>query len=208
MNKKILLGSIIAVVILVLVSFTGVVGYQTTKSTTIARASPLFTVRSSRAIDEESKDIACDYVGKGGKNTIWLPNRGNKREQIKKIIDIIKKMDDKAFRLFIQIAIEEINQKNIFSKEIIQGQLQSLYNFKNNPDDLKAYLNTLERDESEPPTGFTIVDECCGTFNSKNCELIWAIIFFIWFVMSIPVILAEYIIGVYCLIAPAAPTFE
>ena len=48
MNKKILIGSIIAVVILVLVSFTGVVGYQTTKSSTIARASPLFKVRTNR----------------------------------------------------------------------------------------------------------------------------------------------------------------
>ncbi len=57
MNKKILIGSIIAVAILILVSFTGVVGYQTTKSSTIAKASPLFTVRSSRAIDEESEDI-------------------------------------------------------------------------------------------------------------------------------------------------------
>ena len=53
MDKKILIGSIIAVAILVLVSFTGVVGYQTTKSSTIDVASPLFTVRSSRAIDKE-----------------------------------------------------------------------------------------------------------------------------------------------------------
>jgi len=56
MNKKILIGSIIADVILVMVSFTGVVGYQTTKSSTIVKASPLFTVRSCRAIDEDSKD--------------------------------------------------------------------------------------------------------------------------------------------------------
>ena len=56
MNKKILIGNIIAVAILVLVSFTGVIGYQTTKSSTIARASPLFAVRSNRAIDEERKD--------------------------------------------------------------------------------------------------------------------------------------------------------
>ena len=61
MRKKLLLGSIIAVVILILVSFTGVVGYQTTKSSTIARASPLFSVRSKRAIDEEIKDLTCDY---------------------------------------------------------------------------------------------------------------------------------------------------
>jgi len=72
MNKKILIGSIIAVVILVLVSFTGVVGYQTTKSSTIAKASPLFTVRSSRAIDEESEDLSCDYIGKGKPTLITI----------------------------------------------------------------------------------------------------------------------------------------
>jgi len=44
MNKKILIGSLVAVSILVLVSFTGVVGYQTTKSSTIAKASPLFRI--------------------------------------------------------------------------------------------------------------------------------------------------------------------
>ena len=58
MNKKILIGSIIAVVILVLVSFTGVVGYQTTKSSTISKASPLFSVRSKRAIYEESEALS------------------------------------------------------------------------------------------------------------------------------------------------------
>ena len=73
MNKKILLGSIIAVVILVLVSFTGVVGYQSAKSSTIARASPLFSVRSKRAIDRESKDLTSDYIGKGEEVTIPIP---------------------------------------------------------------------------------------------------------------------------------------
>ena len=62
MNKKILMGSIVSVAILILVSFTGVVGYQTTKSSTIARASPLFTVRSNRAIDKESKDFTYYFL--------------------------------------------------------------------------------------------------------------------------------------------------
>ena len=55
MEYRILLGSIIAVVILVLVSFTGVVGYQTTKSSVIAKASPLFSIRSKRAIGQEQR---------------------------------------------------------------------------------------------------------------------------------------------------------
>ena len=93
MNKKILLGSIIAVAILVLVSFTGVVGYQTTKSSTIANASPLFTIRCSRAIDEENKDFVCDYVGKGEEITIPLPLRNDRAILLEKIKDRISKMD-------------------------------------------------------------------------------------------------------------------
>ena len=101
MNNKILLGSIIAVVILVLVSFTGVVGYQTTKSSTIAKASPLFSVRSKRAIDEESRDLTCDYVGKGEENIISIPKRDERTILIQKVIELISKMDDKEFNEFI-----------------------------------------------------------------------------------------------------------
>ena len=82
MKNKILIGSIVAVVILVLVSFTGVVGYQTTKSSTIARASPLFSVRSKRAINEESKDLTRRYVGMG--NTLQFPKRDDKAIMIQK----------------------------------------------------------------------------------------------------------------------------
>jgi len=50
MNKKILLGSILSVAILILVSFTSVLGYNSVDSD--VKASPLFNIRSSRAIDE------------------------------------------------------------------------------------------------------------------------------------------------------------
>ena len=112
MNKKILIGCIIAVATLVLVSFTGVVGYQTTQSSTIARASPLFTIRSSRAIDGESKDIACDYVGKGEEHNILLSSRIGKVELLDKLANIIRKMDDKSFDRFVKIVIANINQNN------------------------------------------------------------------------------------------------
>jgi len=114
MNKKILIGSIIAVAILVLVSFTGVVGYQTTKSSTIARASPLFTVRSSRAIDEESKEITCDYVGKGEEITIPLPVRNNREVLLEKIKDKISKMDGEEFNRFKNLIIDELHKSNVF----------------------------------------------------------------------------------------------
>ena len=107
MNKKILLGSSLgAVAILILVSFTGVVGYQTTKSSTIAKASPLFTVRSSRAIDKESKDLTCDYVGKGEESVLSIPKRDGRIALVQKFIDRISKMDDETFHRLIQFIRE------------------------------------------------------------------------------------------------------
>jgi len=109
MNKKIPIGCIIAVVILVLVSFTGVVGYQTTQSSTIVRASPLFTVRSSRAIDEESNDFTCDFVGKGEDNFLSIPKRDGRIALVQKFIDRISKMDDETFNRLIQFIRENSN---------------------------------------------------------------------------------------------------
>ena len=136
MDKKILLGSIIAVVILVLVSFTGVVGYQTTKSSTIARASPLFTVRSSRAIDEESKDLVCDYVGKGEEFTILLPTRD--KYSIQKFMDFIGRMDDKTFNRFIALVISRLNQDDKIKDVDIQDMINILHRLRT--DELKDYI--------------------------------------------------------------------
>ena len=119
MEKRILIGSIIAVAILVLVSFTGVVGYQTAKSSTVAKASPLFTVRSSRAINEDSKDIACDYVGKDKGIDILIPKREGRIELIQKVIDSINKMDDKTFNKFVSLIFSRIKQNSIDDEEIV-----------------------------------------------------------------------------------------
>ena len=118
MNKKILIGSIIAVVILVLVSFTGVVGYQTTKSSTIARASPLFSVRSTRAIDRDSKDLTCDYVGKGEESILSIPKRDDITALFYKFVDMISEMDDETSEKLITFLInyaqknKRLNDKN------------------------------------------------------------------------------------------------
>jgi len=118
MEKKILIGSLVAVAILVLVSFTGVVGYQTTKSSTNAKASPLFTIRSSRAIDEESKDIVCDYVGKGQQSLINIPNRDDKKVLLQKILVKIQDIDDKELKRMSYLNL--INDNELIEHPIIQ----------------------------------------------------------------------------------------
>ncbi|UCF12307.1 MAG: hypothetical protein JSW06_09740 [Thermoplasmatales archaeon] len=125
MNKKILIGSIGAVIILVLVSFTGVVGYQTTKSTTITRVSPLFKVRTNRAIGEESKEISCKYVGKG--NTLPFPERDDKTVVVQKVVDSIRKMDDEAFEKFIAYIINHVQKDKRFN-DINPEEIRETFN--------------------------------------------------------------------------------
>jgi len=150
MNKKILIGSIIAVVILVLVSFTGVVGYQTT-STTIARASPLFSIRTQRAIGEESKDLTCDYVGKGEEIKIQLQAQNNRIELIQKVIDRISKMDDKTLNRFINFVISRFQQSSEFKDANVDEIINSFYLIINNPDALKNNLINKKDDNLPYP---------------------------------------------------------
>jgi len=140
MKKKILTLSLVAVAILILVSFTGVVGYQTTKSSTIATASPLFTVRSSRAIDEESKDFTCDYVGKGEENEVLFPLRDRELSFIYLAIKKLDKMD-------VEMIKSRFQQNNLLYLEKLIGNenlnelMDSLYQIRKNPKEIINNLN-------------------------------------------------------------------
>jgi len=151
MNKKILIGSLVVVAILVLVSFTGVVGYQTTKSSTIARASPLFAVRSSRAIDVESKDIDCDYIGKGRESVIRFPIRDSKAALIHKVIDRISRMDKKEYDRFIVLVINRLKNDNSFQKENIDDVVQVIHHLRA----IRSEIQFVSDVKSEGWTGYT-----------------------------------------------------
>jgi len=101
--------------LLVLMSFAGVVGYQTTKSSTIAKSSPLFAVRSSRAIDEENEDLSREYVGKEVVTFITFPKRNEKDVIAQKIINLIDKIDnDEIEDLLFQIKSKSDKLKNMY----------------------------------------------------------------------------------------------
>ncbi|UCF11827.1 MAG: hypothetical protein JSW06_07200 [Thermoplasmatales archaeon] len=119
MKKKILLGSIGAVVILVLVSFVGVVGYSNVESN--VKASPLFNLRTNRKIGEESKDLTCKYVNKD--LTIPFPNN-DKRALIKKIIELSNKGDDWTIEIEVKGGLlgYKVTLRNI-GNETVNGSL-------------------------------------------------------------------------------------
>ena len=121
MKHKILIGSIIAVAILIGVSFTSVVGYSSVKSTNV-EASPLFNIRTNRAINQEDDGLPCDYVGKGEENTITLPERNDEAYSIQQFIDRIKNMDDRTYNRFITSLLNYLKKKgysNIKSDKIL-----------------------------------------------------------------------------------------
>ena len=129
MNKKILIGCIIGVTILVGVSFTSVVSYSSVKTASTLN-SPLFGIRTSRAVNKESKDLRCYYFGKGEETDISLSSRMNIAEQSHKVIDIISKMSDKAFSRFVARIMLNLKYQGQKDKSDV---LQALFYIRKNP---------------------------------------------------------------------------
>jgi hypothetical protein len=122
-KKPLIVVSICAVVLLVLGSLSNVIGYQSAKST-IASDSPLFSMRTQRATNQQQKTIRYQYLGMGKGNRWQFPTMDNRTESLKKILDIISKMDDKTFARFTELCIRQTKQDNtrsdINSKDIIR----------------------------------------------------------------------------------------
>ena len=174
MKKNILIcGSIVAVIVLVLVSFTSVVGYQTTKSS--SRISPLFSIRMKRATDKESKVLSYDFVGKGVETNLYFPKRDSDVEFFDEIINIIKEMDGRTFDKFVKKVIAHVHQNNeindigISDKEIED----MLYQLRDNSEIIKNNFMVIKDKE---PTGPTIV------INSPECLLAFLILILLRFI--------------------------
>jgi hypothetical protein len=120
MEKKIFVGSIIAVAILVLVSITGVVGYSSVKSNS-GKVSPLFSVRTNRLIGKETKEITSNFVNKD--ITLPFPKNDN-WALLKKIIELANKGDDWAIKIEVKgdLLGYKVTLTNI-GKETINGSL-------------------------------------------------------------------------------------
>lgn len=108
-KKPLIVGSILAVVLLVLGSLSNVVGYQSVKSSAVSD-SPLFSTRTQRATNQQQNIVTSQYLGKG-KDTIPFPLRDNKTSMIQKFINQIRNMDDNTFSKFVKYAISLLTQQ-------------------------------------------------------------------------------------------------
>jgi len=144
MNKKIFIGSIIAVTVLIGVSFTSVVGYRSVTSD--VKASPLFNIRCSRAIDEESEDLSCEYVGKGDIINIPLPTKNNRLELMDTFTSIIRTINDKSYDRFVDLILKYLFTRDGFQKYDEDKIILSLNRLRNNPQKIKLHI--LDGEES------------------------------------------------------------
>jgi hypothetical protein len=154
MNNKILIGSIIAVSLLIGVSFTSVVGYNRLESD--VKSSPLFNIRSSRAVDKEGRDFTTDYVGKGEESNLSIPNRDSETVLIQRFADSIRNMDDTTFNRFLSQIISQIQKKSDY--EDINEMITFLHQIRNNPQ--TVILDESKNDNIET-IGFEFTPTVC-----------------------------------------------
>ncbi len=99
-------------VLLVLGSLNNVVGYQSTKLTTMSD-SPLFNVRKQRATNQQQDIVTSLYLGMEKGYLLQFPIKDSNTESLKKIIGIITNMSSDEFNNLIRKSKININKENL-----------------------------------------------------------------------------------------------
>jgi len=128
-NKILIAGSICAVVILIGVSFTSVVGYSSKQTNSIE--SPLYNLRTNRAIENSEDVTTCDYVGKGRESVLSFPTTNDK---IVEMLNLIQKMKSKDFERFIRDVIKYGKNMGNIDNIAIREIIKSFYKIRENPE--------------------------------------------------------------------------
>ena len=180
MKKKILMGSIIAVVMLILLSFTSVVGFQSMKSDT-AIASPLFGIRTNKVFNIKQDAVKSDYIGKGKTINLLLPKRNNKAELVDNFVEYIKMMDDEAFNRFVKLTIGQLYEGNDFKGYSDEYVVNALNQLRDNQEENKNIIYSEVQDNSHITRGgcMTTFPFCASTGGFIQCflELIFVLTF-------------------------------
>ena len=162
MNKQLLIGgSFLAVVVLVLVGLSSVVGYNSVESG--MKDSPLFHLRTQRAINKEENVQTCTYLGKG--KLLPFPIRNDNSIIYQRFLDKISRMDDKVFDRFLDVIINNMHQDYNMIDEEIDEIITMFQMLKSNPQEIKKYIVTKERGSlSEDPDTVTDPITICYWF--------------------------------------------
>jgi hypothetical protein len=181
MNKKIFIGSLITVAVLVFMSFTTVGGFQRIRSTSIIY-SPLFNIRAKRAINEEIKEYDFNYVGIGKKSIIQFPKKMESIRHLSKVINILVYLNDKEFSHLISSLSNYLFQERTFNEYRIEEVTTILYKLRNN----NAEVDNIFTEEK----GNHISRSSVTCFPTAGCLGYWCLFFYILrYLMELPFML-------------------
>ena len=204
MKIKLLLGSIGAVAILILVSFSSVVSVQSIPSVYVTD-SPLFNIRTNRATNNDNNRIlTSDYLGKG-LHFIQFPLRDTNTIMIQKFLNRIRTMDDTTFNTFITMVLHLIHKEPKFHKVNTQELRNVLYQLKNNQNILSNKDTDFDNNVNRTDFTFTL-----GPFiiPVTGCDLK----FFIGFIIVVNIYLflffAKFVITIFSPERCTSPSFN
>ena len=174
-RKKILIGSILAVALLTLVSFSNVVGYRSIDTNSKVN-SPLFNIRTNIATDKEHNNLKFDYIGKDKSSVIPIPRRLEYSAMIQSIFEYVNDMDFVTYNKFLELFHNDDIDENSITEEHIQLLLPLVDIIKENEGSV-SYLKIT-------PTGcFCTYGFCTATITScgggELCDypfLLWLLI--------------------------------
>jgi hypothetical protein len=125
METRFVVGCTLVAAALVLVSFSSVVGFQTMQADA---ASPLFTIRSTRAVEKESARLDREYIGEDQQTSLQFPERDGRMDSIDLIIESVRRMDDASLRRFAFLVYSHLrlagDAKGFDSQEVTSLLLQ------------------------------------------------------------------------------------
>jgi hypothetical protein len=139
MNTKILVGSIGAVVILILVSFTTVVGVQSTPSGSM-NISPLFEYRTKNAIKKTQDVFHSRYIGMGDGINIPLSGKDERVKLVLTFIENIIQMDENTFSTLLVYCINHLTKDSTFKNTNIAEIISGLRNLRKNPESILSQI--------------------------------------------------------------------
>jgi hypothetical protein len=177
-------ASILAMVLLVLGSFSNVIGYQSVQSSGM-NDSPLFTVQTQRATNQRQNSITSHYLGKGN---LWnIPMGNNRNEQLKKAIEFISKMNEKVFAQFTELCIQKAKRDTNLRDENTNKIIQTLHLLRKNP---RIIINSFITRDTQNITSSNMNTIC----NWQPGCMIFGLYFILVVILAISIVYTEFII--------------
>jgi hypothetical protein len=156
MEQKLLLcGSILAVIVLILAGLSPVVSFNTAKSSAVS--SPLFRVRTNRAVEQEDNGLNCAYIGQG--DTFLFPKRDSNIKQMQLVVERIQGMDDETFNRFLESIVQRYRQLHTEIGISLETIITELIQIRKNPKDSMTHYILSE--QNNRPIEITSSDKIC-----------------------------------------------